>query len=270
MKKLILLSIVILASLAVKAQDIITLKNGTEIKALITEISVDDIRYKRFDNQAGPVYVVKKTEVFMIQYQNGTTEVINAQNTPVTTTRNNRNQSTEDRIRYGGPRVGLTLMTEGTSLMFIAQQTTGDPGTDITPIITQFGWQFETRFFTLDNGAQGLVEVVPMIGGMERGLFLPSISALVGYRTAKGHEFGMGPNLSRSGFGMILAVGSSFSAGNVCFPINLAYTPSISRMQSGSVYNPQTGRYEYYNTRMETGHRISLLIGFNVKKKTVR
>ncbi len=267
MKIFIFLTMLLFVSTGIKAQDVITLKNGTDIKAVITEVSDDEIRYKRFDNQDGPVFVIKKSEVFMITYQNGTREVINAGNQPVNTSRNRATNKDDGRIRYGGPRVGVTYLTEGTSLQYIAQTTTGDPGTYVTPLITQFGWQFETRFFTLENGASGLVECVPLIGGMERGMFLPSITGMIGFRTAKGHEFGLGPTLSRSGFGMVMAAGSSFTVGNVCFPVNIAYTPSITRMESGYIYNPQTNSSQYYHQLMETGHRISLFVGFNVRKK---
>lgn len=52
-------------------QDIITLKDGTDIKAVVTEVGSNEIRYKDFENQSGPVYVLMKSEVFRIAYQNG-------------------------------------------------------------------------------------------------------------------------------------------------------------------------------------------------------
>jgi len=65
------------------AQDIITLKNGEEIKAVVTEIELNVIKYKKFDNQTGPAYTVSKADVFMIKYENGTKDVFDYQ--PVTT-----------------------------------------------------------------------------------------------------------------------------------------------------------------------------------------
>jgi hypothetical protein len=62
----------------VNAQDVITLKNGNEIKAKVAEISDTEIKYKRFDNLDGPTIVIAKNEVFIIKYENGTREVINA------------------------------------------------------------------------------------------------------------------------------------------------------------------------------------------------
>ena len=51
--------------------DIITFKNGEEVKALVTEVGTSEVKYKKCDNKNGPLYSVKKSEVFMIKYANG-------------------------------------------------------------------------------------------------------------------------------------------------------------------------------------------------------
>ena len=48
------------------AQDVITLKTGTEIEVIVQEIGTDEVKYKKWDNQTGPNYTLKKSEVFMI------------------------------------------------------------------------------------------------------------------------------------------------------------------------------------------------------------
>lgn len=58
------------------AQDIMTLQNGDEIKAKVIEIGTSEIKYKKFDNQNGPLYTILKNEVFRIKYSNGTMELI--------------------------------------------------------------------------------------------------------------------------------------------------------------------------------------------------
>ena len=58
------------------AQDIITLQNGDEIKAKVTEISASEIRYKRFENLEGPTIVISRSDVFFINYENGMREII--------------------------------------------------------------------------------------------------------------------------------------------------------------------------------------------------
>jgi len=59
----------------INAQDIILKTDGTEIQAKVTEIGTEDVKYHRFDNQTGPVYNLKKSEIFMITYQDGSKDV---------------------------------------------------------------------------------------------------------------------------------------------------------------------------------------------------
>ena len=65
---------------SVHAQDVITLKNGDEIKAKVTEISPSEIKYKQLDNLEGPTRVIEKEQVFFINYENGTREVFHTVN----------------------------------------------------------------------------------------------------------------------------------------------------------------------------------------------
>jgi len=67
----------LLSSTSLHAQDIITLRNGDQIRARVTEISLSEIRYKRFEHLDGPTIVVPRASVFAINYENGTREVIN-------------------------------------------------------------------------------------------------------------------------------------------------------------------------------------------------
>ena len=70
-------SVITVDSLATYPYDIITLRSGEQIKAKITEISTSEIRYKRHDHLDGPSRVVSLAEVFTINYENGTREVVN-------------------------------------------------------------------------------------------------------------------------------------------------------------------------------------------------
>jgi hypothetical protein len=60
----------------VKAQDIIYLNKGTKFEAIIKEVNVNEIKYKNFSNPDGPTYVIAKTDVLLIEYKNGTFDVI--------------------------------------------------------------------------------------------------------------------------------------------------------------------------------------------------
>ena len=95
-------------------------------------------------------------------------------------------------------------------------------------VMSQYGWQWESRF--ADGGdIVGLVEWIALIGGMEKGLFLPSISSMVGIRTSSGIEFAAGPNLSLGGIAMVIGAGYNFRFGNLNLPINIAYVPSMNK-----------------------------------------
>jgi hypothetical protein len=61
-----------------KAQDVIVLKTGVEIKSKIEKLTPTDIEYKAFDNLDGPTIMIQKSTVFMLRYANGKTETINA------------------------------------------------------------------------------------------------------------------------------------------------------------------------------------------------
>lgn len=60
-----------------RAQDMITKKDGTDIKAKITEVGHADVKYKKWDNLNGPEYVMAKTDILIIRYQNGQKEIFN-------------------------------------------------------------------------------------------------------------------------------------------------------------------------------------------------
>lgn len=57
------------------AQDVITLKNGTDINALVQEVGDIEVKYKKFDNPNGPNYTLKKTEILIIRYTNGSKDI---------------------------------------------------------------------------------------------------------------------------------------------------------------------------------------------------
>jgi hypothetical protein len=59
------------------AQDFIVLRNGTDIKSKVTELTPTEVKYKAFDNLNGPTITIEKATVFMLRYENGKTEVIN-------------------------------------------------------------------------------------------------------------------------------------------------------------------------------------------------
>ena len=74
--RLILFSFFLLTTVStIYAQDIILKVNGDEIQAKIIEVDADEVKYKRFDNESGPVYSLPKSDIFMIKYENGEKDV---------------------------------------------------------------------------------------------------------------------------------------------------------------------------------------------------
>ena len=59
------------------SQDVIIKKSGDEIKAKITEVGLDIVRYKKFDHIEGPIYTIAKYEILIIRYENGTKDIFN-------------------------------------------------------------------------------------------------------------------------------------------------------------------------------------------------
>ena len=163
--------------------------------------------------------------------------------------------------QLAGPRIGLTFLTHGTSADFINhRESFYDVAKDEEvftedqqiAFISQYGWQWETRF--ADGGeVTGIVEWVALVGGMEKGFFLPSASSLVGLRSEHGYEFAAGPNISISGIGMVITAGYNLTFGNLNVPVNLAFVPG----KSGA----------WWDNNDYTGARISLMIGFNINKE---
>lgn len=73
--------------------DVIILKNGQEIKAKVLEVGTNEIKYKMCDNLEGPTFSKKKSEVFKIQYPNGSSTVISSIDD---NSRNDNTSSTSD------------------------------------------------------------------------------------------------------------------------------------------------------------------------------
>jgi len=110
-------------------------------------------------------------------------------------------------IRLSGPRVGVTFLSDG-----VVDKLAEDASVDVSTAITQFGWQFEKRFYSGANGLTAVSEWVALVGGLDQGVFLPSVSWLIGLRTGSGIEFAVGPNLTPLGTAFAAAAGVTFTA----------------------------------------------------------
>ena len=134
-----------------------------------------------------------------------------------------------------GPRFGVTMLSDK-----IVESL--DEYVELNPVISQFGWQFEKQFYTNGGRVAMLNEWVMLFGGLDQGLAIPSLTWLVGVRTASGSEFGIGPNVGIGGVSLAVAAGTTLRAGFLNVPVNVAVVPS------------------------RNGMRISFLTGFSVRR----
>ena len=61
--------------------DLLVLKNGELIRSSISEIDESSVKYKRLDNMNGPLYTIPKTQVYLINYKNGSSDMFNSNQT---------------------------------------------------------------------------------------------------------------------------------------------------------------------------------------------
>jgi hypothetical protein len=76
MKKLLFISLVLLYSNSLSAQDTIVKNNYTRILAKVLEINQRDVKYKKFANPDGPLYIIDRKDVSRIIYSNGTVDTL--------------------------------------------------------------------------------------------------------------------------------------------------------------------------------------------------
>ncbi len=139
-------------------------------------------------------------------------------------------------INLSGPRIGATFLSN--PFLAIMKE---KHDIELSPLLVQFGWHFEHRFFSLRSGATAVSEWILLVGGFGQEKFIPSISWILGFRSPSGIEFGVGPNLSLSGTSIVFATGITFQFDEINIPLNFAVATSKS------------------------GPRFSLLLGFNLR-----
>ena len=135
-----------------------------------------------------------------------------------------------------GPRFGVTYL--GGAI----PDTAAARGMEVSRVITQFGWQIERQFLAFDGGPTAVSEWILLVGGLEQGAFIPSISWIVGVRLPNNVEFGVGPNVAAGGTALVLTAGRTYTAGALNVPVNVAVVPS------------------------KIGTRLSVMTGFNMHR----
>ena len=63
------LTLFLLFSVTLFAQDIIVQNNGNTILSKVIEIGSTEVKYKKFSNLNGPTYTIAKAEILVINYE---------------------------------------------------------------------------------------------------------------------------------------------------------------------------------------------------------
>jgi len=156
-------------------------------------------------------------------------------------TENPQNPTRLGRRNMGGPRLGVTYVLGNGDLYkdLLAN--------DMGRVISQFGWHFEYQVVPEGGGPEFIIQIVPMIGGVEYGKMLPVTALAMGVRFPAGLEFGMGPELmvNEDGLksGLIVGIGKTFDYGGGSIPVNLVMTRNLE------------------------GTRLSLIFGYAIQKR---
>ena len=97
-------------------------------------------------------------------------------------------------LSLSGPRMGYTFFTGDMAKTIRAPKSQG--GYEGLPAFFQMGYQFEKQY--LNEGKwQALFEFIPIVSGLDQGLFIPSFTILNGIRNNKnGLEFAIGPSMN--------------------------------------------------------------------------
>lgn len=218
MKRILSVIILVLAAgLAAKAQDIITTTNGEKISSKVTEITPDSVKYKRIDNPNGPVYVISKSDVLSILYENGNKEVYN-EPAPVTFNR------PEPQERYPDPGNVRYSDISGYYSTRYYQDRAGDPYVPALSGLASFFLPGLGQCID-DEWGRGLGIFAANIGF---GLLEATEASLMFFGGAYGYSEGDG--LLAASFGALMLTGAvhiGFNIWNICDAVRIAKVKNL-------------------------------------------
>jgi TolB-like protein len=180
-------------------------------------------------------------------------------------------------LNLSGPRMGYTFVSGENANILRSSKSVG--GFDSSPYYFQIGYQFERQYLS-EGKWQALLEILPMVSGVDQGLFIPSLTVLNGIRSnMNGLEFAIGPTFSlvkkaevyekdgqwqlvdgltpvgtntferldsrgklKLNSAVIIAVGYSLRSGKLNIPINAYVSPSRNNLRLGISFGFNTKR----------------------------
>lgn len=118
---------------------------------------------------------------------------------------NNPNKNT---INLSGPRFGYSFIFGQNAERMRANSKEG--GFEAYPASFLFGYQFEKQYLN-EGKYQALFEMIPMIGGLDQQMFIPSFTLLNGFRNTKsGWEVAIGPSFTLSSYEQMIKFGDKY------------------------------------------------------------
>ena len=161
-----------------------------------------------------------------------------------------------------GPVVGMTYVVDAQGTLDAKlQEMYPNPDRSYTPFFTQFGVNLEQRLRLGTTRSYFAFQEVFAVGGMDQGIFLPSVSFFLGFRSHRGLQFGLGPNLvvrwaqsePELATSVTYAVGWSFPFYGAFVPVSLAFSATS---EDG---NPRIGLISGFN--FEVMRKTGLEVG---------
>jgi hypothetical protein len=117
MKNLLLTILFVSSSNIIKAQDTLTMRSGENIIVKIIEVGSSEVKYKKIDNLNGPGFSIFKSELSMIQYENGSKDVFKDDMKIIQESRVQSRSKDLSQIVTKIKRVRLTIFAIGALLM---------------------------------------------------------------------------------------------------------------------------------------------------------
>jgi len=119
-----------------------------------------------------------------------------------------------------GPRLGM-VVTSGDTAAYL-EQVYG-----VGSAMSVFGWQGELQSEPDIDGFASVLDVVVFAAGLEHGFEDVSVSFMFGARSRGGYEFLVGHYYSEAHMGLTVAVGKTFTVGNMQMPVHIAVTDTL-------------------------------------------
>lgn len=158
-------------------------KNGTVINTDVSE-------YQFAPNEIDLMIQISVNNIFNIENDPNMVSLLANYEEPVSTKLTN--------MTLNGPRMGAAWVSGDFAKALMAPESEGGYGG--YPVLSQLGYQYEIQYLTAGN-FNALVEFLPIVSGLEQGLFIPALVFMNGFRFGNGNwEIAFGPSISLNRF----------------------------------------------------------------------